>query len=88
MQYKEHGTISTKNVRDASQITHLAKQSYPNNAKFFSASLSTGQQRTLFVLFVDLTPACPDEIWIGSGIFPTDTNYVYQSGFCAGYFFF
>jgi hypothetical protein len=38
-QSKEHRTISlnasylclTKNVRDASQITHLAKQLYPNN---------------------------------------------------------
>ena len=40
---KEHRTISlnasylclTKNVRDASQIVHLAKQLYPNNTKFF-----------------------------------------------------
>ena len=55
---KEHRTISlnasylclTKNVRDASQIIHLAKQLYLNNTyKVFSASLPTGHQRTLFV---------------------------------------
>ena len=48
---KEHRTISlnasylclTKNVRDASQIVHLAKH------KVFPASLSVGHQRTLFV---------------------------------------
>ena len=40
---KEHRTISlnasylcmTKNVRDASQIVHLAKQLYQNSTKFF-----------------------------------------------------
>ena len=49
-QSKEHRTISlnasylclTKNVRDASQITHLAKQLYPT-------SLSIGNERTLFL---------------------------------------
>ena len=42
-QSKEHRTISlnasylvlTKNVRDASQVVHLAKQLNPNNTKFF-----------------------------------------------------
>ena len=42
-QSKEHRTISpnasylvlAKNVRDASQVIHLAKQLYPNNTRFF-----------------------------------------------------
>ena len=83
---KEHRTISlnasylclTKNVRDASQIVHLAKQLYPNNTKFFQQAYQLATKEPYSYLFVDLTPTCPDEIRVRSGIFPTDTHYVYQ----------
>ena len=79
---KEHRTIYfnasylciTKNVRDASQIVHLAKQLYPNNTKFFRQAYQLATKESYSYLFVDLTPACPDEIRIRSGIFPTDTH--------------
>ena len=85
-QSKEHRTISlnasylclTKNVRDASQITHLAKQLYPSQTKFFQQAYQLATKEPYSYLFVDLTPTCPDEIRIRSGIFPTDTHYVYQ----------
>ena len=85
-QSKEHRTISlnasylclTKNVRDASQITHLAKQLYPSQTKFFQQAYQLATTEPYSYLFVDLTPTCPDEIRIRSGIFPTDTHYVYQ----------
>ena len=56
---KEHRTISlnasylclTKNVRDASQIVHLAKQLYPSNTKIFPASIPVGNQGTV-LLFI------------------------------------
>ena len=83
---KEHRTISlnasylclTKNVRDASQIVHLAKQLYPNNTKFFQQAYQLATKEPYPYLFVDLTPTCPDEIRVRSGIFPIDTHYVYQ----------
>ena len=83
---KEHRTISlnasylclTKNGRDASQIVHLAKQLYPNNTKFFQQAYQLATKEPYSYLFVDLTPTCPDEIRVRSGIFPTDTHYVYQ----------
>ena len=83
---KEHRTISlnasylclTKNVRVASQIIHLAKQLYPNNTKFFQQAYQLATKEPYSYLFVDLTPTCPDEIRVRSGIFPTDTHYVYQ----------
>ena len=83
---KEHRTISlnarylclTKNVRDASQIVHLAKQLYPNNTKFFQQAYQLATKEPYSYLFVDPTPICPDEIRVRSGIFPTDTHYVYQ----------
>ena len=83
---KEHRTTSlnasylclTKNVRDASQIMHLAKQIYPSSTKFFQQAFRLATKDTYSHLFVDLTPTCPDEIRLRSGIFPTDTYYVYQ----------
>ena len=83
---KEHRTISlnasylclTKNVRDASQIIHLAKQLYPNNTKFFQQAYQLATKEPYSYLFVDLTPTCPDDIRVRTGIFPADTHYVYQ----------
>ena len=80
-QSKDHRTISlnasylvlAKNVLDASQVTHVAKQLYPSNMKFFQEACEMATN-----LFVDLTPTCPDEIRLRSGIFPTDKHYVYQ----------
>ena len=85
-QSKDHRTISlnasylvlTKNVRDASQVIHLAKQLYPNNTKFFQQAYQLATKEPYTYLFIDLTPTCPDEIRLRSGIFPTDIHYVYQ----------
>ena len=61
-QSKEHRTISlnasylvlTKNVRDASQVIHLAKQVYPNNTKFFQQTCQMATKEPYPYLFVDL----------------------------------
>ena len=61
-QSKEHRTISlnatylvlTKNVRDASQVIHLAKQVYPNNTKFFQQACQMATKEPYAYLFVDL----------------------------------
>ena len=83
---KDHRTISlntsylvlTKNVRDASQVIHLAKQLYPNNTKFFQQAYQMATKEPYTYPFVDLMPTCPDEIRLRSGIFLTDKHYVYQ----------
>ena len=85
-QSKDHRTISlnasylvlTKNVRDVSQVIHLAKQLHPSNTKFFQQAYQLATKEPYTYLFVDLTPTCPDEIRLRSGIFPTDIHYVYQ----------
>ena len=82
---KDHRTISlnasyivlTKNVRDASQVIHLGKQIYPHNAKFFQQACQIATAEPFSYLFIDLTPTCPDETRLRSGIFPTDKHYVY-----------
>ena len=62
-QSKDHHTISlnasyivlTRNVRDGSQVIHLAKQIYPHNAKFFQllfvGSKDCNCQRKIVILF-------------------------------------
>jgi hypothetical protein len=71
--------FNKKRARLASrQIIHLAKQLYPSNTKCFQQAYQLETKDPYSYLFVDLTPTCPDEIRIRSGIFPTDTNYVYQ----------
>ena len=68
-QSKDHRTISlnasyivlTKNVRDASQVIHLAKQIYPNNVKYFQQAYQMATAEPFSYLFIDLTPTCPDE---------------------------
>jgi hypothetical protein len=87
-QSKEHRTISlnasylclTKNVRDANQIAHLAKQLYPSQTKFFQQAYQLATKEPYSYQFIDLTPTCPEEIpiRIRSWIFPTNTHYVYQ----------
>ena len=84
-QSKDHRTISlnasyivlTKNVRDASQVIHLAKQIYPNNVKYFQQAYQMATAEPFSYLFIDLTPTCLDETRLRSGIFPNDKHYVY-----------
>ena len=65
-QSKEHRTISLNAsylcLCDASQITHLAKQLYPSQTKFFQQAYQLAMKEPYSYLFVDLTPTCPDEL--------------------------
>ena len=81
-QSKDHRTISlnasylvlTKNVRDASQVIHLNKHLYPSNTKISQQAYQLATKELYTYLFVDLTPTCPEEIRLRSGIFPTDIH--------------
>ena len=81
-QSNEHRTISlnasylvlTKNVRDASQVIHLNKHLYPSNTKISQQAYQLATKEPHTYLFVDLTPTCPEEIRLRSGIFPTDIH--------------
>ena len=81
-QSKDHRTISlnasylvlTKYVRDASQVIHLNKHLYPSNTKISQQACQLATKEPYTCLFVDLTPTCPEEIRLRSGIFPTDIH--------------
>ena len=82
---KEHRTISLnaqylvlfKNPRDASQITHLAKQMYPHAVKFLAEVFQDATATPHSYLLIDLKQNTPEHMRLRTNIFPGDVQYVY-----------
>ena len=82
---KEHRTISLnaqylvvfKNPRDASQITHLAKQMYPTQIRFMQDAFKQATDRPHGYLLVDTTQSTPDHLRLRSQIFSRDNAEVF-----------
>ena len=69
-----------KNVRDKSQIAHLARQMYPGKSKHMIESYTDATSEPYSYLFVDLMPSTDDKHRLKACIFPDDKhNYVYVS---------
>ena len=76
---KEHRTISLnshyltvfKNPRDASQITHLAKQMYPRNVKYVQEAFADATSQPHGYLFVDLKQETPDHLRLRANVLKT-----------------
>jgi hypothetical protein len=58
-----------KNVRDATQISHIARQMYPNNTKFLMKAYEDATQRTYGHLFLDLKPNGEQSLRVRGNIF-------------------
>ena len=83
---KESRTISLnaqymvvfKNPRDASQITHLAKQMYPGHVKFVQEAFKDATTVPYGYLLVDLKQYYPEDMRLRTSILPDDAvQYVY-----------
>ena len=83
---KESRTISLnsqymvvfKNPRDASQMTHLARQVYPGRAKFVQDAFKDATSLPCGYLLVDLKQDTPEDMRLRTTIFPDDgVQYVY-----------
>ena len=55
-----HYMVLFKNVRDASQITNLAKQMYPGNVKYLKISCEDATHKHYGYLAIDLKPETSD----------------------------
>ena len=84
--HKESRTISLnaqymvvfKNPRDASQVTHLAKQMYPGCVKFVQEAFKDATSVPYGYLLVDLKQDTPEDMRLRSTILLDDTvQYVY-----------
>ena len=83
---KESRTISLnsqymvvfKNPRDASQMSHLARQMYPGHARFMQQAFKDATSVPYGYLLVDLKHDTPEDMRLRTAIFPDDgVQYVY-----------
>ena len=83
---KESRTISLnsqymvvfKNPRDTSQMSHLARQMYPECAKFVQVAFKYATSVPYGYLLVDLKQDTPEDMRLRTAIFPDDgVQYVY-----------
>ena len=72
-----HYMVLFKNPRDASQITHLAKQMYPNKSKYMVESYRDATSTPYSYLFVDLKPTTSEEMRLRTNIFKGEFPVVY-----------
>ena len=72
-----HYMVLFKNPRDSSQITHLAKQIYPQNGKFLQEAYKDATSKPYGYLFIDLKPDTDEQLRLRSKIFPGEENLVY-----------
>ncbi len=66
-----------RNPRDKSQITHLAKQMYPENPKYLKESYLDATSKAFSYLFIDLKPQTDDAYRLRTNIFPGEIPVVY-----------
>lgn len=67
-----------KNVRDKSQIMHIARQMYPTGSKHMIEAYTDATNEPYSYLFIDLKPNVDDKHRLKACIFPDDIyNYVY-----------
>lgn len=64
-----------KNPRDRAQIMHLARQVYPEDAKFVREAYLDATRDGHSYLFLDLSQNTPDEYRFRTCIFPTDEKH-------------
>ena len=73
-----HYMVIFKNVRDASQITSLAKQMYPGNVAYLRESYRDATSKPYGYLLIDLKPDTSDLLRMRTNIFPGEIHYVYH----------
>lgn len=64
-----------KNPRDKSQITHLARQLYPENTKYFIESFQDATKLPYGYLKIDLTPDTPEGYRLSTRFTPEESNF-------------
>lgn len=72
-----HYMVLFKNPRDASQISHLAKQMYPSKTKFMVEAYRDATSLPYGYLFLDLKPETAEDMRLKTNIFPPEYLTVY-----------
>ncbi|KAM9771402.1 uncharacterized protein ACBT44_012388 isoform 1-T1 [Syngnathus typhle] len=69
--------ILFKNPRDKMQVNVLANQICPSNRKFFLESFEDATKEPHGYLLIDLTPSCPEQYRLRTGVLPSQWPVVY-----------
>ena len=72
-----HYIVLFKNPRDASQITHLAKQMYPGQTRYMQEAYKTATSKPFGYLLVDLKQDTPEHLRLRTNIFPGEQHIVF-----------
>ena len=72
-----HYMVVFKNPRDASQITHLAKQMYPGKTHYMQDAYKDATSNAFGYLLVDLKQDTPEQLRLRTHIFPGEQQVVY-----------
>ncbi|MGI9555420.1 MAG: hypothetical protein ACR2M9_01050 [Cyanophyceae cyanobacterium] len=69
--------VLMKNSRDRAQISHLAKQVYPQNSRFLVDAYHDATTNAFSYLFLDFKPETLDERRILSGVLSQEETFAY-----------
>ena len=69
--------VMFKNVRDKSQIGHLARQMYPSNPKFLSWAYQDATKDSYGYLFLDLKPYTNESLRVRTAILNKSHQTIY-----------
>jgi hypothetical protein len=72
-----HYLVLFKNPRDASQISHLARQMYPRNWKFLVDAFQDATSTPYSYLLLDLKSDTEENQRVRANVFPEEVNYAY-----------
>ena len=72
-----HYVVLFKNPRDASQITHLAKQMYPGQTRYMQEAYKSATSQPFGYLLVDLRQDTPENLRLRTNIFPGEQQIVF-----------
>jgi len=71
-----HYLVLFKNLRDATQVAHLARQMYPGKSKFLIEAFRNATAQPYNYLLLDLKADTEDKYGVRANIFPEEQNSV------------
>ena len=73
-----HYIVLMKNCRDKAQISHLARQVYPESSKFLVEAYRDATREPYSYLFLDFKPETSEEARVLSGILVDESTFKYE----------
>ena len=73
-----HYLVVFENPRDASMITTLNRQAYPDNPNFLKDAFRQATEKPYGYLFLDFKPGSDKRLRVREGVLPSEQTFVYQ----------